>query len=291
MSEAEAAAKAAAEAEAAAKLAAANETWQSKLPEDLRADESLAHFKNDENMIPMPVNVAKSFVHTKKMVGADTLKTPKTDEEWEDIYNKLGRPETHELYLLQSAEDTHPDLQESIGKDADWFRNTAHILGLSDKQATGLFKEFTKQMSDKYNEMQNTADTDGINTEIQLRTEYGSAYEGKEIITKRALEKLGGVEFMELINATGVNKHPVFKRAMFKIGDMMAEDLGIDKSTGQLLKSKSTVKEEIAHIQAQPAYVDGAHPEHQALVAKVFELNKQIHGDEVIPSSVAIAGA
>ena len=281
--------KAAADKAAADK--AANETWQTKLPDDLKSNETLAQFKNDENMIPMPISMAKSYAHVRTMVGADTLKIPKTDEDWEDVYTKLGRPDTADLYLLQQAEDVSPDLQESIAKDAEWFRATAHKLGLNDIQTTSLFREFTKQMSDKYTEMQNLSKTEGINTEIQLRTEYGTAYEGNKILMDRALKELGGSEFVELLNTSGVGKHPAFMRAMFKVGGMMAEDLGLDKSTGQLIKSKSTVEEEIAHLQAKPAYIDGTHPEHKALVAKVLELNKQIYGSEVIPSSVGISGS
>ncbi len=278
-----AAAAAEAEAAATAAKAAASETWQSKLPEDLRSDPSLADFKDEAEMIPMPINVAKSFIHTKKMVGADTLKVPKTDEEWEETYTRLGRPESAELYLLQHAEDVNPALVESMQKDAEWFRGVAHKLGLNDKQTTELFREFTKQSSDKYNEVIKATDTDGINTEIQMRTEFGTAYEGKKILTDRAMKELGGDEFMQLINSTGVAKHPAFVRAMFKVGTMMAEDLGLDRQTGQLIKSKSTVQEEIAHLQAQPAYLDKTHIEHKTTVNKVFTLMEQLHGKKVVP--------
>ncbi len=270
---------------AAATEAAASKNWQLKLPDDLKSNETLSQFKNDENMIPMPISVAKSYAHVRTLVGADTFKVPKTDEDWEDIYAKLGRPESADLYLLQQAEDISPDLQESIKKDAEWFRATAHKLGLNDKQTTNLFKEFTKQMSDKYNEIQNLSKNEGINTEIQMRTEFGTAYEGKKVLMDRALKELGGSEFVELLNSTGVGKHPSFIRAMFKVGTMMAEDLGLDKSTGQLIKSKGTVKEEIAHLQAKPAYLDKTHAEHQSLVNKIYELNKQLHGSTVVPVS------
>jgi len=131
--------------------------------------------------------------------------------------------------------------------------------------------------------IRDSSDTDGINTEMQLRTEYGGAYDAKKELTKRALAELGGSEFMEVINATKVNRHPAFIRAMFKVGDMMAEDLGLDKQTGQLLKSKSSVTEEIAHIQSQKGYLDNTHPEHKALVQKVAKLYEQIHGKETVP--------
>jgi len=234
----------------------------------------------------MPVNVAKSFVHTKKLVGADVVKMPVTDEERMELYNKLGRPETDELYVLQAAADINPVVQESLDKDSSWFRKTAHELGLSDKQATTLYAGFTKQMSDKYNEAMNSAEQDGINTEIQLRTEYGTAYDGKKVLMQRAMQKIGGSEFTELINTLGIDKSPVFIRAMFKVGDMMAEDLGLDKSTGALIKSKSSVQEEILSLMTHKAYFDGTHPEHKSVVQKVATLNQQLHGVKPVPETV-----
>lgn len=279
-------AAATAEAEAAAVAAAATETWHSKLPDELKAEPSLVDFKDESEMIPMPVNVAKSFVHTKKLVGADVIKMPVTDEERMELYTKLGRPETDELYVLQAAADLNPVLKESLEKDSSWFRKTAHELGLSDKQATALYAGFTKQMSDKYNETMQSAEQDGINTEIQLRTEYGTAYDGKKVLMQRAMQEIGGSEFMELVNISGVGKNPAFIRAMFKVGDMMAEDLGLDKSTGALIQSKSSVKEEIGSLMAHKAYFDGTHPEHKSIVQKVAALNQQLHGTKPVPETV-----
>lgn len=274
----------------AAKIAAATkgtETWHTKLPEDLRAEPSLVDFKDESEMIPMPVNVAKSFVHTKKLVGADVMKMPTTDDEWSEIYNKLGRPENHELYVLQPAEGVNPKLLESLGKDASWFKETAHKMGLSDNQATKLFTEFSTRMSDKFNETENLAEQEGMNAEIQLRTEFGSTYDGKKVLMQRAMKEIGGSEFLDLITATGVGKHPAFIRAMFKVGSMMAEDLGLDKSTGELIKEKSTIEEEIASITANKAYLDAKHPEHNSLVNKVAVLMQQLHGTKPVPGTVA----
>ena len=78
--------------------------WRVNLPAELQTEATLESFKDETEMINMPVNVAKSFIHTKKMVGADTYKLPKSDEEWTDTYKLLGRPETHDLYVLPTPE-------------------------------------------------------------------------------------------------------------------------------------------------------------------------------------------
>ena len=260
--------------------------WRAELPEDLRSDPSLESFKDETEMVNMPINVAKSFIHTKKMVGADTIKIPKTDDEWGEIYNKLGRPETQELYALTTPEGINPALKDMIGKDTEWFRKVAHEMGLNDKQATTLFQEYSKRVSDTYSNTMSQSDEEAMNNEIQLRTEFGQAYEGKNILGDRALEKLGGASFMEFSKALGLDKHIEFNRFKFKLGGMMAEDLGLDKATGQLITSKESLQEQITMLQGNPAYLDNTKPEHKVIVDKVTKLMQQLHGTEVIPATI-----
>lgn len=260
-----------------------DDSWHTKLPEELQGNETLAQFKNDDNMIEMPVSVAKSYAHVRTMVGADTIKVPKTEEEWGAVYDKLGRPTDKEHYVLAQDEGINPALQESLKQDADWFREVAHTTGLTDTQASGLFKKFSKQMSDKYTELQKIDETDGMNAEIQLRTEYGSTYDGKKILMDRALAEIGGIEFAELIAAKGINKNPVFVRAMFKVGDMMAEDLGLDRQTGNLIKSSESVQEEIQTLLKSESYLSGD----KVVVQKVATLMQQLHGTAAIPETIA----
>ena len=68
----------------------ATDDWKSSLPEDLRMDPSIANAPSVESM-------AKSYVSAQRMVGLDKIAVPtehSTDEEWTQVYDKLGRPET-----------------------------------------------------------------------------------------------------------------------------------------------------------------------------------------------------
>lgn len=258
--------------------------WRAGLPEDLRANETLAQFKpeTDEDLIPMPKTLAKSYVHARSLVGADTYKVPKTDEEWDQTYNQLGRPESKDLYVLQTPQDINPVLQDAIGKDAEWFREEAHKLGLSDKQASSLFAGFAKRVSDQYTTMDKATRDEMINTETQMRIEYGQTYDAKEAIGDRALVELGGENFAKIWKEMGVEKFPEFKRIKFKMGELVAEDLGLDKTTGQLLMSKESLKDEADKIMAQPEYTDPTKPGHKEAVAKVKKIYEQMHGTKPV---------
>jgi len=261
--------------------------WRANLPEDLQSNETLATFKDESEMIKMPVTVAKSYVHARSMIGADTIKIPKTDEEWSDVYNKLGRPESPELYVLQTPENVPEQLKTTVGQDAEWFRAAAHELGLSDNQATHLFQKFVGHMSEKFEQQTTLADQKKVDTEIQLRTEYGSTYDGKNILGDRALESLGGSGIQKMWNELKLDAHPEFVRLKFKIGEVLAEDLGLDKTTGKILVSPDSLQDQIKTCMESKPYFDATHPEHQATVAKVQNLMKQLHGVKPIPSTIS----
>lgn len=261
--------------------------WRANLPTDLQKDETLVRFKDETEMIQMPINVAKSYVHARSLVGADVIKMPQTDEEWSNIYTKLGKPETQELYVLPNPEGMNPALNDTMGKDAGWFREVAHKIGLNDKQATTLFQEYAKRTSDGYTQISEQAGKEALNTEIQLRTEFGSTYDGKNVLGDRALEKLGGDSLINFVNQMGLEKHPEFKRLKFALGTMLAEDLGLDKTTGELITSKESIQEQIANLQGNKAYLDPKHAEHKAVVEKVTRLMQQLHGVKPIPVTVA----
>ena len=69
-----------------------NQDWKSTLPEELKNDATLKNFNNVEDL-------AKTVVHQQKRLG-NTISIPKTDEEYNDVYTKLGRPEDASKYTV-----------------------------------------------------------------------------------------------------------------------------------------------------------------------------------------------
>ena len=65
------------------------------IPEELREHPSLSPIKDVGNL-------ARSYVNAQRLIGSDKIPLPKnpTDEDLDNIYSKLGRPETPEGYEL-----------------------------------------------------------------------------------------------------------------------------------------------------------------------------------------------
>ncbi len=256
--------------------------WRDKLPEDIRSLPTLDKFKDETEMVSMPINVARSYITAEQLIGRDKIPVPKSPEEWDEVYKRLGKPESSELYVLPIDEALDPNLKKMVTEDATWFRGKAHELGLSEKQATDLFSTFTEHTLKNFESKQQMGSDEKINAETQLRAELGTAYDGKMILASRAVQEFGGEELVKILNATGVGNHPSVIRAFMKIGGMIAEDLGLDKDTGLLSHSKETLQDQITTLQMSPEYVDASNPAHIASVAKVAKLMETLHGTKPI---------
>jgi len=112
-------------------------TFLDQLPDDLRAEPSLKNFTNVGDM-------AKSLVHAQKMIGMDKIPVPakhSTEDDWNVIYSKLGRPETQNDYQFETnVDESEPGLQQ--------FKEVAHSIGLNSDQASKILN-FYGELSER----------------------------------------------------------------------------------------------------------------------------------------------
>ncbi len=257
--------------------------WKAGLSEELQRDPSIAHIPDVETM-------AKSYVNAQRMVGADKIAIPGnhgTDEEWDQVYTKLGRPDAPEGYELEM--NNVPDGMAANPELIGWFQNTAHKVGLTPKQAQTL--------ADEYNVMAGQAEQSPDDAAIEaeareqegireLQREYGKAFDNKVNIAKAVLQEHGGDGLLELTLSDGrpLGSHPDLVRTFANIGDMMRSRLGEDsikapKSDGSI--TPDDAQRELAKIEAPGGpYWDRNHPGHSAAVADALRLREFVHGDE-----------
>lgn len=248
----------------AASEAPSQQTWFDQLPEDLRGSKSLAKFKD-------VTNLAQAYVHAESLIGRDKIPVPKTDEDWQDVYNRLGRPATPDDYSLSG--DTLKELQlpdhivKVVEDDLKWFKPVAHQLGLNDAQASGIVKSFMANLGDQFSSQSRDIDTELQHCENLLRKEYGQAYDAKIQIASRALSSLGGKELTDAINESGLGRNPAFINMFVRIGEQMHEELGLD--LGGQPETPADLDEQIQEMQRHPAFLDSTHPEHKSVVNRI----------------------
>jgi len=251
--------------------------WRSMLPEDLRDHSALTSI----NDVP---NLAKSFVNAQSMIGRDKIAIPSqhsSPEDWDQVYEKLGRPEGPDNYEMELPENSNEDL---VG----WYRNTAHELGLNNAQA--------QMLANKYNEFAsaqleaNTPDVVALQNEQAgiLKKEYGAKFDenmslGNSIVTEFGQE---GMTELVLADGTRLGDSAVFAQTMVSIGEFIRERIsedafeGISQAQGGL--SPDDISDQLLEIErADSPLFDPMHSQHREYVERrnrLYEL-KYPEGD------------
>lgn len=195
-----------------------SEDWMASLPEDLQKEESLGIFKDIGGL-------ARSLVSAQKMVGKTKIVIPtekSTPEEWGEFYSKLGRPETKDKYDISP-----PSGVEFDGKLIDGFREQAHNLGLSGKQAKELFNWYANSTVDQLKNFSQQSELDAKEAVSSLRKEWGLTFDQNIKSAQRAASEFG---LTEELNKAGLGNNVAVVKALAKIGEQFSEDRPIGNS-------------------------------------------------------------
>jgi len=263
---------------------APSEDWKASLPEDIR-DNQLIHNANSIE------SLAKTAIHAQSMIGADKLAIPgkwANDDDWNNVYTKLGKPEDAQGYKLEVKEGTQVD------KDMEsWYRGLAHKAGLNDRQANTIFQEYMAKEAElkAANAPPSPEDVEIIKgeAEIALKKEWGKAFDTKMNEAKGVLSEFAPKDFDQLLTKDGVplGNDPVFIKTLANIGNYINSKLGEDKMVGNKQQPQYTpadAEKEIAALRGDPRdggpYWDKKHPDHIRTVQQVQELMEYMHPEE-----------
>ncbi len=247
--------------------------WYESLPEDQFNDRDRNVLKKYDSVDAL----ARGYMNAFDLVSRDKIPMPKTPDEWQEVYNRLGRPEDAQGYELQILETLPPPVQEMMNRNLDWFRSTAYDLGLNADQATKLYDAYSNFLQDELRISSDQIEDEMRTTEDEIRREYGQEYETKMTLANRAIDEIGGESLINLFEQNGMGRHPLVVKAFIKMGEMMAEEAGLDKGDGGEGPDYTSIEDEISSIKADPAYLDGNDPRHNGLVRKMQQLMNRLH--------------
>jgi hypothetical protein len=282
------------------------QNWIEGLPEDIRAHPSLEKFpmeKTDDKgekfptpMASIPIDVVKSFINQEKLVGREKIPLPPegaTDEDWAEVWNRLGRPETAEGYEIKKPEG----LPEEIGYSEELvteYKGACHKLGILPNQAQGLLNWFMAANTQQLQKLNQDGEAFKKEGEATLRKEWGKAYDEKVASAGTAFaffaQKLGeegDKQITELMEQTGLGDHPLLVRFFAQIGEMIGEDVITGKPRAGFTMTPEQAQAEIAKVYGDPehAYNKKGHPEHQLAVQKMADLFAMGYPEEAPPAT------
>jgi len=244
--------------------------WKASLSDEVRADKSLENINDIESL-------AKSYVHAQKLVGADKIPVPNkhaTEDDWNAVYSRLGRPETADGYKFNLPEDQKVD---EAGLKV--FADHAHKLGLLPNQAEGMVKFYNEMQANQLKEQDSTALAGRQKAMDELQSEWGQAYKQKVDQANNVVASVFPPGFMStnLADGTKLGDHPAVIKAFADLASKMGEDK-IVQADGPTYLTPKQIDKEIATLQ-QPgsAYWDKNHPNHKIAVEEVQALFEQKH--------------
>ena len=249
-----------------------NTDWKASLSDEIRNEKSLENISDIESL-------AKSFVHAQKLVGADKIPVPNkfaTEDDWNKVYEKLGRPKSADEYKFNLPEDKTVDEAALKG-----FAQQAHKLGLLPGQADGVVKFYNDMIGQELSAANIVAEAARNKATTELKTEWGQAFNQKIAAANQVVASVfpQGFMSMNMEDGTKLGDNPAVIKAFAMLAERMGEDK-IVQGDGPIMQTPKQIEKEINTLTAQgSAYWDKNHPNHAAAVEEVAELFKQKHQD------------
>ena len=240
--------------------------FQNLIPEEYKEEKSLQNFSNMDDFV-------KSYLHSQKLVGADKIPVPNklaTDDDWNTVYERLGRPESPEGYSYELPEESKVD-----DTTLKAFSAEAHKLGLLPKQAQGIMNYYNSlaEQSDKSLEFRD--ETARAEAEIELRKEYGPAYDLKVTQARNLATNTLGADFLRntiLQDGSSLGNNPQVDRAFADLASKLSEDSMVQGEVASAMTVKEIDGEIDTLTQPGSAYWDKTHINHKKAVDEVQRL-------------------
>ena len=241
------------------------------IPEGFKEEKALDNFNNMEDFV-------KSYLHAQKLVGADKIPVPNkhaTEEDWNEVFKKLGAPESPEDYKYDLKD------QELDSQQVSEFNKAAHKLGLLPKQAEGLIKFYNEMNGNIASSQEETAAQAQLQTETELKKEYGPQFAKRLDQAKKLAVNSLGSDFLEntyLKDGSRLGDNIKVIKAFSDLADKLSEDEIIKGDGSDYMTAKDIEKEINELTQEGSAYWIKTHPNHQKAVQEVLKLREMLNG-------------
>lgn len=262
--------------------------WRAGLDEDLRSNPSLTDFKDVNSL-------AKSFVNAQSMIGS-SIKIPsqdageeqlnnfysklesvpnvaRLDGDLNDLYTKLGRPESHDQYTIDYGE-----YEDKINKDkVGTYAEVAHEVGLTNDQFSKLVAKQVELEASEFQANQQKMEA----YQEQLRKNWGESYDQRLHAAKHMAEAYSEKypeAMQDLLNSNAANNPAVIE--MFAEAYKHTQEgqtVAPNKSAVQFGTSAEEALDKITEIRNNPKHPannpsDPAHKREHDKLSQLFKI-------------------
>ena len=248
--------------------------FQSLIPEAYKEEKSLHNFSNMDDFV-------KSYLHSQKLVGSEKISVPNkyaTDQDWKEVYKKLGTPENADGYKYDLPEDHR--IEDDVLKS---FSNEAVKLGLLPHQAQGIMKYYNDVINEGMNDQAAQMKVSQEESAKELRKEYGATFDRQIQSAKNLAHSTLGKEFVTdtlLQDGSRLGDNPTLIKAFVNLANKLSEDVMVKGDSVPYLTVPEINKQIAALQQEGSAYWDKKHPGHAEAVEEVAALIRKKNNEE-----------
>ena len=250
-------------------------SWKSSISEEFRNDPNIEKFTEIDAL-------AKSYINATRMIGQDKVAVPNknsTEDQWNEVYSKLGRPETADKYAL-NIESEAVAMDESAMKS---FAEQSHKLGLNNTQAQGILEFYKNNMESNMQRATVDTETAQAQAETELRAEWGKEFDSN-VSKASALAKANmnpDILDLQMQDGTRIGDHPEIIKGFAKIAGMLSEDKLVSTES-ESVNSMKDLQSEISAITNDTTgpYWNDKHPDHAKMVQQVYTLREMAQPKE-----------
>ena len=216
------------------------------------------------------------------MIGQDKMVVPNknfTEDQWEEAYIKMGRPDSADKYSLDVKSDV-VSLDEQAIKS---FQEQSFKLGLNNEQAKGVLDFYKNNMEAQSQQAKVDVETSQAQAQNLLRQEWGRDYDANISKAKSlAAANLSPEVFeMQLADGSRLGDNVDVIKGFAKIANMMSEDKILSTESENMDRSED-IQTEIDQIMNDKngPYWNSSHPNHDKVVQQVYTLREMLSGSK-----------
>ena len=243
--------------------------FKSLIPAEYKEEKALQNFQDMKGFV-------KSYLHSQKLVGADKIPVPNkhaTDEDWNEVYTRLGKPESPDGYKFNLPKDNNKLDDNSLKA----FSEQAHKLGLLPHQADGIIKYYNELANAAEVDTNSKAETSRLQAEEALRKEFGPAYNNKLNAAKNLASATLGSDFLSntvLKDGSKLGDNPTVVKAFADLAGKLSEDTIVKGDSPSYMTVKEIDQQLDKIRQPGSAYWDKTHPNHNTAVQEAYKLQE-----------------
>lgn len=248
-------------------------SWKEAISEEFRSDPNIAKFTEIDAL-------AKSYINATRMIGSDKVIVPNqnsNEDHWNEVYDKLGRPQSPDKYKFEIKSDVVPFEETSIKQ----FAENAHKLGLNNKQAQGILEFYKNNVEQSAKQSEINIKTAQEQSQQQLRQEWGRAYDEKLNKAKSIAQANFSKELLntQLNDGTILGDNPEIIKGFANIANLLSEDKIISTESESVNQGRD-IQTEISKIMDDKSgpYWNKSHPDHSKMVQQMFTLREMLNG-------------